>query len=106
MLYGDGIITPAILVLSAVQGLKVASVAFEPYDLHRRRCMLIGARVGKAIGDWMRNAARSPLENAPWWEWIASLHCTLVISAHVQRGTDCHCESRFTVPWALRMLGL
>lgn len=31
LLYGDGIITPAISVLSAVEGLKVATPAFEPF---------------------------------------------------------------------------
>ncbi len=31
LLYGDGVITPAISVLSAVEGLKVATPAFEPY---------------------------------------------------------------------------
>jgi KUP system potassium uptake protein len=31
LLYGDGMITPAISVLSAVEGLSVATPAFEPY---------------------------------------------------------------------------
>lgn len=31
LLYGDGIITPAISVLSAVEGLKVATTVFDPY---------------------------------------------------------------------------
>lgn len=31
LLYGDGIITPAISVISAVEGLKVVTVAFEPF---------------------------------------------------------------------------
>jgi KUP system potassium uptake protein len=33
MFYGDSLITPAITVLSAVEGLKVATPAFEPYVL-------------------------------------------------------------------------
>jgi KUP system potassium uptake protein len=33
LLYGDGIITPAISVLSAVEGLKIVTTAFEPYIL-------------------------------------------------------------------------
>ena len=33
LLYGDGMITPAISVLSAVEGLKVATPVFEPYIL-------------------------------------------------------------------------
>lgn len=31
LLYGDGVITPAISVLSAVEGLKIATPVFEPY---------------------------------------------------------------------------
>ncbi len=31
LLYGEGVITPAISVLSAVEGLRVATVAFEPF---------------------------------------------------------------------------
>ncbi len=33
LLFGDGVITPAISVLSAVEGLNVATTAFEPYIL-------------------------------------------------------------------------
>jgi KUP system potassium uptake protein len=33
LLYGDGVITPAISVLSAVEGLKIATPLFEPYVL-------------------------------------------------------------------------
>ena len=31
LFYGDGVITPAISVLSAVEGLKVATPVFDPY---------------------------------------------------------------------------
>ena len=31
MLYGDGMLTPAVSVLSAVEGLNVATVLFKPY---------------------------------------------------------------------------
>ena len=31
LLYGDGVITPAISVLSAVEGLEVATTAFSPF---------------------------------------------------------------------------
>ncbi len=33
LLYGDGILTPAVSILSAVEGLKLATPAFEPYIL-------------------------------------------------------------------------
>ena len=35
LLYGDGVITPAISVLSAVEGLEVATPAFKPYVVPR-----------------------------------------------------------------------
>ncbi len=42
MLYGDGIITPAISVLSAVEGLQVATPAFQPYVVPLTIVILIG----------------------------------------------------------------
>lgn len=42
MLYGDGLITPAISVLSAVEGLQVATPTFEPYVVPITVVILIG----------------------------------------------------------------
>ncbi len=42
MLYGDGVITPAISVLSAIEGLKVATPEFEPYVIPITIAILIG----------------------------------------------------------------
>jgi len=42
LLYGDGIITPAISVLSAVEGLQVATPAFQPYVVPITVAILIG----------------------------------------------------------------
>lgn len=42
LFYGDGIITPAISVLSAVEGLKVATPLFEPYVIPISLAVLIG----------------------------------------------------------------
>ncbi len=42
LLYGDGIITPAISVLSAVEGLEVATNVFEPYVVPITIVILIG----------------------------------------------------------------
>ena len=59
LLYGDGLITPVISVLSAVEGLNVATNAFEPYVLPITCGVLIGlfmvqrqgtARIGKVFG--------------------------------------------------------
>ena len=59
LLYGDGIITPAISVLSAVEGLEVATPTFQPYVLPLTIGILVGLflfqsqgteRVGKVFG--------------------------------------------------------
>jgi KUP system potassium uptake protein len=59
LLLGDGMITPAISVLSAIEGLKVATPAFEPYVIVITLGILIGlfsvqqygtARVGGLFG--------------------------------------------------------
>lgn len=58
-LYGDGIITPAISILSAVEGLKIITPAFEPYVIPITVGILVGlfsiqsrgtAVVGKFFG--------------------------------------------------------
>jgi KUP system potassium uptake protein len=58
MLYGDGVITPAISVLSAVEGLRVATPAFKTYIVPLTVIILIAlfaiqplgsGRVGVAI---------------------------------------------------------
>jgi KUP system potassium uptake protein len=42
LLYGDGIITPAISVLSAVEGLEIATPAFKPYIVPVTVAILVG----------------------------------------------------------------
>ncbi len=42
LLYGDGMITPAITVLSAVEGLRVATPFFEPYIIPFTIAILVG----------------------------------------------------------------
>ncbi len=41
LLYGDGVLTPAISVLSAVEGLKVVTPLFEPYIVPTTVCILL-----------------------------------------------------------------
>ncbi|MGE5268486.1 MAG: potassium transporter Kup [Thiohalocapsa sp.] len=62
LFYGDGVITPAISVLSAVEGLKVATPVFEPYVIPIALVLLIGlflvqragtATVGRLFGPVM-----------------------------------------------------
>jgi KUP system potassium uptake protein len=62
LIYGDGIITPAISVLSALEGLNVATKVFQPYTMPMAVVILITlfaiqcrgtATVGKAFGPVM-----------------------------------------------------
>jgi KUP system potassium uptake protein len=50
LFYGDGIITPAISVLSAVEGLKVATPLFNPYILPITILLLIFLFLGQSRG--------------------------------------------------------
>jgi KUP system potassium uptake protein len=62
LLYGDGMITPAITVLGAIEGLKVATPLFEPYVVPLAVGILVGVfaiqrqgthRVGRLFGPIM-----------------------------------------------------
>lgn len=62
LLYGDGAITPAISVLSALEGLDIAVAALHPYVLPMAICILVAlfaiqptgtATIGKAFGPIM-----------------------------------------------------
>jgi KUP system potassium uptake protein len=62
LLYGDGIITPAITVLGAVEGLEIATPVFQPYVLPLAVAVLLGlfsvqrfgtSRVGAVFGPIM-----------------------------------------------------
>ncbi|WP_437803288.1 potassium transporter Kup [Sorangium sp. So ce693] len=62
LLYGDGVITPAISVLSAMEGLEVATTALKPFVVPLTCAILVGlfsvqrwgtARVGKVFGPIM-----------------------------------------------------
>jgi KUP system potassium uptake protein len=62
LLYGDGMITPAITVLGAVEGLKIATPLFDPYVVPIAVAILIGIfaiqqhgthRVGRLFGPVM-----------------------------------------------------
>jgi len=50
LFYGDAIITPAISVLSAVEGLKLVTPAFEPYVLPLSLVILVGLFVVQSHG--------------------------------------------------------
>src|SRR5438270_1769811 len=50
LFYGDGVITPAISVLSAVEGLKVATPLFDPYVVPISLVLLTGLFVVQRRG--------------------------------------------------------
>src|SRR5881394_2465186 len=50
LFYGDGVITPAISVLSAVEGLKVATPLFEPYIIPISLVLLAGLFLVQRLG--------------------------------------------------------
>jgi KUP system potassium uptake protein len=50
LLYGDGVITPAISVLSAVEGLEVATLRFHPYVVPLTVVILVGLFVVQPYG--------------------------------------------------------
>lgn len=50
LLYGDGIITPAISVLSAVEGLEVATPVFQPYIIPITLAVIVGLFVIQRSG--------------------------------------------------------
>jgi len=79
LLYGDGVITPAISVLSAIEGLSVATPRFEPYIVpltvviltalfvvQRRGTADVGAVFGPATLVWFLSIAATGLH------WIVS----------------------------------
>lgn len=50
LFYGDSVITPAVSVLSATEGLKVASPAFEPYVLPMTLAIIVGLYAMQSFG--------------------------------------------------------
>jgi len=62
LIYGDGAVTPAISVLSALEGLKMVTTAFDPYIVPAAVAILVGlflfqskgtAKIGQAFGPVM-----------------------------------------------------
>src|SRR5215831_18826170 len=72
LLYGDGMITPAISVLSAVEGLSVATHVFEPYIVPITVVILIGLFLVQSRGTSGIGAIFGPIMIA-WFLVIAIL---------------------------------
>ncbi|HVY39728.1 MAG TPA: potassium uptake protein [Polyangia bacterium] len=71
LLYGDGIITPAISVLSAVEGLEVATSAFSPFIVPATCLILVGLFAVQKRGTGGIGAVFGPVMVA-WFLFIAA----------------------------------
>jgi KUP system potassium uptake protein len=72
LLYGDGMITPAISVLSAVEGLKNASGDFAPYTMPIAATVLLALFLVQRLGTAAVGSAFGPLMLI-WFAFIAIL---------------------------------
>ncbi|HVZ43397.1 MAG TPA: potassium transporter Kup [Ramlibacter sp.] len=75
MFYGDSIITPAISVLSAVEGLHVATPVFDPYVIPLTLVILIGLFVVQKLGTGKVGAVFGPVM-VIWFAILAVLGIT------------------------------
>jgi KUP system potassium uptake protein len=80
LLYGDGLITPAISVLSAVEGFEVASSAFERFVLPLACVILIGLFVVQRRGTGAVGAVFGPVMVA--WFTVLGLLGAIAIADH------------------------
>jgi KUP system potassium uptake protein len=72
LFYGDGVITPAISVLSAVEGLKIATPVFEPYILPITVVLLLGLFLVQSRGTALVGGFFGPVM-AVWFTVIGLL---------------------------------
>jgi KUP system potassium uptake protein len=107
LLYGDGVITPAISVLSAVEGLRVATNSFEPFvvplavtillglfAVQKRGTAGIGAVFGPAMLVWFLTIAvlgameifRQPTQHASVLRAFNPIHAVRFFLAHRVHG--------------------
>jgi KUP system potassium uptake protein len=82
LLYGDGMITPAITVLSAVEGLKAATPLFEPYVVAISVGILIGIFAIQKHGTHRVGGLFGPIMVA-WFIVIAALGIRWLLTAPV-----------------------
>src|SRR5207244_5456859 len=78
LLYGDGMITPAISVLSAIEGLEVATPLFRPYVVPITIVVLIGLFVVQKFGTGRVGAAFGPVMLV-WFATISILGIAYIV---------------------------
>jgi KUP system potassium uptake protein len=88
LFYGDGVITPAISVLSAIEGLKVATPLFEPYVVPFALVILIALFVMQSRGTGNIGLLFGPVM-CLWFLVLGLLGLVQIIQApHVLRALD------------------
>ncbi|MDO8793217.1 MAG: potassium transporter Kup [Vicinamibacterales bacterium] len=80
LLYGDGMITPAITVLGAMEGLKVATPLFEPYVLPLSVAIILGIFVIQKFGTHRVGGLFGPIM-VVWFLTIAFLGIIWIVQA-------------------------
>ena len=83
LLYGDGVITPAISVLSAVEGLTVATSVFEPYVVPITVVVLIALFAVQPLGSGRIGRVFGPVI-ALWFLVIAVIGALIAIEQSIQ----------------------
>jgi KUP system potassium uptake protein len=88
LFYGDGLITPAISVLSAIEGLKVATPLFEPYVVPFALVILIALFVLQSRGTGSIGLLFGPVM-CLWFTVLGLLGLVQIVQApHVLRALD------------------
>ena len=72
LIYGDGVITPAISVLSALEGLNVVTASFKPYVMPMAVLILVGLFAAQRFGTEKIGRAFGPIMML-WFVVIAAL---------------------------------
>jgi KUP system potassium uptake protein len=80
LLYGDGMITPAISVLSAVEGLSVATPVFQPFVVPFACVVLVGVFVVQRHGTGTVGAVFGPIV-VGWFTTLAVLGLYRIVDA-------------------------
>ncbi len=78
LLYGDGVITPAISVLSAVEGLTIATPFFTPFVIPITIIILVGLFIFQRKGTSLVGSVFGPVTVA-WFLMIAALGVAVII---------------------------
>jgi KUP system potassium uptake protein len=78
LLYGDGVITPAISVLSAVEGLEVATPFFSPFIIPITIIILIGLFLFQRKGTALVGSVFGPM-TVIWFLSIAALGIAVIV---------------------------